>query len=93
MNFEWNEAKNKVNREKHGIWFEEARSVFADDLARVFYDPEHSEDEERFIVIGMSSSSRLLMVVHCYREEGVIVRIISARKSTKKERLEYEERI
>jgi uncharacterized DUF497 family protein len=93
LRFDWDERKNKSNRAKHGIWFEEAQSVFSDAHARVFDDPEHSEAEERFLLLGMSSAARPLVVVHCYRESDSVVRIISARKATKKEVLFYEEGI
>jgi uncharacterized protein len=87
------ERKNKANRTKHGVWFEEAQSVFSDPQARVFHDPEHSEEEERFILLGLSSAARVLVVVHCYRESDSVVRIISARKAIKKEVRFYEEGI
>lgn len=93
MQFEWDEIKNKSNREKHGVWFEEAETVFQDNLARVFYDEDHSEDEDRFVIIGQSSSARVLMVVHCYRRDNEVIRLISARKATKNERGFYEEGI
>jgi len=93
LRFEWDEAKNKRNRSKHGVWFEEAQSVFDDPTSRVFLDPEHSDDEDRFLILGMSSVGRLLVVVHCYRESDSVIRIISARKATKKEVKFYEEGI
>ena len=93
LRFEWDEVKNKNNRSKHGIWFEEAQSIFDDPAGRVFLDPDHSDEEDRFLVLGMSSAARLLVVVHCYREKGTIIRIISARKATKKEVEFYEEGI
>lgn len=91
LRFEWDERKNKRNRTKHGIWFEEAQSVFSDPHARLFYDPEHSEGEERFILLGMSSAERMLVVVLCYRESDSRIRIISARKATRMEARFYEE--
>lgn len=91
--FEWDEIKNQQNRTKHGIWFEEAQSVFNDKRARFFSDLEHSLHEERFLILGISSSGRLLVVVHCYRESDSVVRLISARKATKKEVKYYEEGI
>lgn len=91
--FDWDEDKNKVNRKKHGIWFEEAQSVFNDTHGRLFLDSEHSDNEDRFVLIGYSSSSKLLVVVHCHRELNLVIRIISARKATKKERVFYEKRI
>jgi hypothetical protein len=93
LRFDWDERKNRANRKKHGVWFEEAQGVFEDTHARLFYDPEHSEDEERFILLGISSASRLLIVVHCYLESEELVRIISARKATKTEVRFYEEGI
>jgi uncharacterized protein len=93
LRFDWDERKNKSNRAKHGVWFEEAQSAFDDPHARVFYDPEHSDEEDRFILLGMSLAGRTLVVVHCYREADSLVRIISARKATRKEIRVYEERI
>lgn len=93
LRFDWDERKNKRNRAKHGVWFEEAQSVFGDPHSRVFCDPEHSREEDRFILLGVSSAGRTLVVVHCYREGDSLVRIISARKATKKETRTYEERI
>ena len=93
IRFGWDERKNRSNRTKHGVWFEEAQSVFSDPHGRVFHDPEHSEEEERFILLGVSSAARPLVVVHCYRESDSVVRIISARKATKKEVRFYEEGI
>lgn len=93
LRFDWDEQKNKRNRTKHGIWFEEARSIFSDPHGRFFYDPEHSDDEDRFILIGMGSAARILVVVHCYRESDFVVRTISARKATRKEVRFYEEGI
>jgi uncharacterized protein len=91
--FDWDERKNKRNRAKHGVWFEEAQSVFSDPHARLFCDPEHSEGEDRFILLGVSSAARALVVIHCYRESDSIIRIISARKTTRKEVRFYEEGI
>lgn len=93
LRFDWDERKNRANRTKHGVWFEEAQSVFQDPRGRLFYDPEHSEAEDRFILLGMSSAARTLIVVHCYRESDSLVRIISARKATRKEMFFYEEGI
>lgn len=93
LRFEWDETKNKINRSKHGIWFEEAQSVFDDLGSRVFLDLEHSDEEDRFLIVGMSSGGRLLVVVHCYRESDSVIRIISARKAVKKEIKFYEEGI
>ena len=93
LRFDWDEEKNESNRRKHGIWFEEAQSVFEDPHGRLFYDPEHSEDEARFILLGVSSAAKTLVVVHCYRETESLVRIISARRASKKELRFYEEGI
>lgn len=89
MQFEWDENKNKTNIQKHGVSFEEAKSVFYDDFAIQFYDEEHSQKEERFLMLGMSSESRLLLICHCERDFGNAIRIISARKATQKESKHY----
>jgi len=93
LRFDWDERKNRRNRTKHGVWFEEAQSVFGDTHARLFYDPEHSVEEDRFLLLGVSSAARILVVVHCYGESDSTIRIISARKATKKEVRFYEEGI
>ncbi|RTZ74522.1 MAG: BrnT family toxin [Gammaproteobacteria bacterium] len=89
IRFGWNRAKDLANRKKHGVSFEEAKSVFFDENAIQFYDEDHSEEEDRFIMLGMSNESRVLVVCHCERNEGHTIRIISARKATKKERSFY----
>ena len=89
--FEWNRSKASENRRKHGVTFEEARSAFLDENARVIPDPDHSDDEDRFILLGLSVQLRLLVVVHCYRLENNVVRIISARKADRSERQQYSE--
>jgi hypothetical protein len=90
LKFEWDERKNILNQKKHdGISFKEAESVFADDFGRLIPDPDHSEGEERFILMGVSAYSRLLVVCHCERDHDTI-RIISARKADKSERRQYE---
>ena len=89
ITFQWDEQKNKINQQKHGISFEEAESVFFDDYAIQFWDEDHSQEEERFLLLGISSKMRILIVVHCFREEDSIIRIISARKATKNENQEY----
>ena len=89
ITFQWDEQKNKINQQKHGISFEEAESVFFDDYALQFWDEDHSQEEERFLLLGISSKMRRLLVVHCFREEDSIIRIISARKPTKNESKEY----
>lgn len=87
--FAWDEAKNRHNLAKHGIDFPEACTVFFDDHARLIDDPEHSEDEDRFLILGMSNHARLLTVCHCYRENDDVIRLISARKATRRERTYY----
>ena len=89
ITFVWDDAKAIVNWDKHGITFEEARSVFQDEHARLIVDPDHSEDEERFIILGISLKPRLLVVCHCYRENDTLIRIFSARKATRKEAALY----
>ena len=89
LSFKWDENKNRINQKKHGISFEEASSVFYDDLAILFDDPEHSQDEERFILLGMSEAANVCIVCHCYRASETVIRIISARKATKKEEERY----
>jgi uncharacterized DUF497 family protein len=91
LEFEWDETKNRLNRKKHGIWFEEAQTVFDDPLGRLFRD--EREIEERYILIGTSRYSQVLVVVHCYRSSDSQIRIISARRATKRERDHYEKRI
>ena len=83
--FEWDDRKAAANASKHGVTFDEARSVFFDERARLIDDPDHSNDEERFVLLGLSSSLRLLLVCHCYRSAGNVIHIISARKATKHE--------
>ena len=85
MTFEWDENKNKINITKHGIDFSEASSTFYDDEAILFDDPDHSGEEDRFIILGLSQKENLCIVSHCYRGTDEIIRIISARKATKTE--------
>ncbi|MBR1477018.1 MAG: BrnT family toxin [Lachnospiraceae bacterium] len=87
--FAWDDNKNKINIEKHGIGFNEASSVFYDEAAIMFDDPEHSEEEDRFLLLGISSLANVCMVCHCYRKNDSVIRIISARKATKKEEERY----
>ena len=89
LTFEWYEKKNASNKKKHGITFDEAKTVFTDQFARLISDPDHSDDEDRFILLGTSIHSRLLVVCHCVRMSDS-VRIISARKADKQEREIYE---
>ena len=91
MNFEWDENKNLINQRKHGVSFEEVKSVFEDTYAILFDDPDHWEYEERFLIIGMTVAKGICIVSHCYRGADETIRIISARKATKSERNVYEE--
>ena len=92
LRFEWDERKNSSNRKKHKVSFDEARSAFFDEDALLRDDPDHSELEDRFILLGMSSTLRVLVVCHCLREDGEVIRIISARKATRHEQSQYRER-
>ena len=92
MNFEWDENKARINQEKHGVSFDEAKTVFDDADALQIFDPDHSESEDRFIMLGMSSVLRILVVCHCYRADDETIRIISARKATRNECSTYERR-
>jgi uncharacterized DUF497 family protein len=89
LHFEWDGGKAAANAKKHGVSFDEAKSVFADERAKLIDDPDHSEDEDRFVLLGLSSTLRLLLVCHCYRSESNVIRIISARKATAKESSSY----
>ena len=89
LTFEWDEAKNRANVRKHGVSFEEAQSVFFDPRAVEFYDDAHAEWEDRFLLLGLSTKLRVLMVCHGYREADGVIRIISARKATKNEQHHY----
>lgn len=89
MHFEWDKNKNQINENKHGINFTEASTEFFDEKAILFDDPEHSEQEERFLLLGMSKTAKVCIVCHCYRETDTVIRIISARKATKKETERY----
>ena len=82
LRFDWDERKAAANAQKHGVSFDEAKSVFVDERAKLISDPDHSEDEDRFVLLGLSSALRLLLVCHCYRSEEGVIRIISARKAT-----------
>ncbi len=86
LRFEWDPRKNRLNRSKHGVTFEEAQSVFFDDNALLIDDPDHSEREDRFVLLGFSFRLRVLVVCHCYRRGGDVIRIISARKADPAER-------
>ena len=89
IKFEWDENKNDINKKKHRISFEEAKTVFYDENALVINDPEHSQEEDRFIILGVSDKTNLLVVCHCYRESDSVIRIISARKATTTETKQY----
>ena len=89
IRFDWDAAKAAANQKKHGISFEEARSVFYDEFAVLFHDEEHSTIEDRFLLLGMSLQARLLLVCHCEREVGNLIRIISARRATRRESTFY----
>ena len=89
LQIEWNHGKEKANAKKHGVSFEEARTAFYDENAIQFYDPDHSNEEDRFVLLGLSLKSRVLVVCHCFRESEMIIRIISARKADKDEEVEY----
>jgi len=89
LKFAWDEKKNRINQRKHGVTFEEAQTVFFDETAIEYFDPEHSKNENRFILLGMSIRLRVIIVCYCYREDDSVIRIISVRKATKKERKIY----
>ncbi|MBN1903601.1 MAG: BrnT family toxin [Deltaproteobacteria bacterium] len=87
--FEWDNKKDKTNIRKHGISFEEARTAFYDENAIQYFDPDHSDEEDRFILLGISFKLKILVVCHCFREHDSVIRIISARKADKDEEYEY----
>lgn len=89
LRFVWDKNKASFNKRKHGISFEEAQSVFYDEKAIEFFDPDHSESEDRFLMLGLSVKLRVLVVCHCLRERNKIIRIISARKATRREEQNY----
>lgn len=89
LHFEWNTRKANANQKKHGVSFDEAKSVFFDENAIQFYDPDHAEEEDRFLLLGMSFTTRVLIVCHCVRESETLIRIISARKADQEEEREY----
>ena len=92
LRFEWDFDKNTENKRKHGISFEEAQAVFLDENALMIHDPDHSDEEDRFILLGLSARIRLLAVCHCYRKNDEVVRIITARIATRNEQKRYWER-
>ena len=87
--FSWDHRKSAANKQKHGVSFEEAKTVFYDEHALRYYDPDHSEDEDRFIMLGLGISLRTLVVHHSYRQDDSVIRIISARKATASEEEAY----
>ena len=89
LKFEWDTRKATANLKKHGISFDEAKSAFFDEQAKLIDDPDHSEEEDRFILLGLSHSLRIVVVCHCYRGDDDVIRIISARKATTRELKEY----
>jgi uncharacterized DUF497 family protein len=89
IRFEWDEKKHSLNKRKHGLSFTEAQTVFADENGLLLDDPDHSHDEDRLILLGLSSNLRLLVVSHTYREDNTTIRIISARKATRSEQEQY----
>jgi len=92
LRFAWDNNKARQNKRAHGISFEEASTVFSDEHAMLIDHPDHSDDEDRFILLGLSATLRTLVVCHCYRKDDHVIRIISARKSTRKERDIYNRR-
>ena len=92
LRFEWDERKNIVNRRKHGVSFEEAQTAFFDENAIDYPDPDHSDKEDRFLLLGRSYQLRVLVICHCFRAKRDVIRLISARKATRKERRAYARR-
>lgn len=89
IRFEWDANKAAANQRKHGVTFDEARIVFFDEKAKLINDPDYSDDEDRFVMLGLSSNFRFVLVCHCYREQGNVIRIISARKASTQESKQY----
>ena len=89
LTFDWDKGKNLSNQKKHGISFEEAQTVFVDEYALLMHDPDHSTEEDRFILLGLSAKLRVLIVCHCYHRGDAVIRIISARKATRMEQNQY----
>jgi len=90
IRFVWDDWKNRQNQKKHGVSFEEAESVFFDEKAREYFDPDHSDEEDRFLMVGRSYRLRMPLISHCYREGERTIRVISARRATKAERFAYQ---
>ncbi len=93
LRFVWDPRKARENEKKHGVSFEEAETVFLDDSALLIGDPDHSDDEDRFLLLGVSSRLRLLVVCHCLREQDSVIRLVTARKAMKPERDQYARRV
>lgn len=89
LRFEWDAKKDAENQVKHRVSFQEASTVFSDDAARFMDDPDHSAGEDRYLLLGMSSEARILVVIHCLRDKDEVIRIISARRATRRERAQY----
>ena len=89
ISFPWDDRENEANKKKHGVSFDEAKTVSYDENAIRYFDPDHSEDEDRFLMVGVSRNLRIIIVCHCFREEDSVIRIISARKATKCEEDNY----
>lgn len=89
LEFDWNPRKNKSNTKKHGVSFDDAKAAFYDETAIVYHDPDHSNDEDRFILLGLSIRAGVLVVCHCVREDDSVIRIISARPANKNEESDY----
>ena len=89
VQFEWDDKKNKANFRKHGVWFEESKTAFHDPYARLIDDPDHSSEEDRFVLLGMSDKLRLIVVCHVYRKQDAVIRIYSARRAVKDEAKQY----
>lgn len=89
LQFDWDPKKAKANQKSHGVTFEEAQTTFYDEWAILYDDPDHSQDEDRFLLLGLSVGARTLIVSHCYREHDAVIRIISARKADREEQKEY----
>ena len=92
IRFDWDQRKSRANESKHGVSFSEAQSVFYDENALLIPDPDHSQDEDRFVLLGVSATARVLVVCHCYRESDEIIRIISARRANRTEQASYRRR-
>jgi uncharacterized DUF497 family protein len=92
LRFEWDTKRDAANQRKHGVSFDEATTVFSDERALLLDDPDHSEEEESFVLLGLGANLRTLVVCHCYREAESVIRLISTRKATRKERSEYSRR-